>query len=114
VEIGAPVGYDITPGPPSTSTKFDPNCDLETSLAVFPNPTFGPLSVEFTTPANHREAMVSVFNTMGQIVFEQKVNDVAAGQHLITFDVNNLPAGSYQLILSSEVGLIGRKQFIRK
>jgi hypothetical protein len=104
---------DITPRSLDTEI-FEPAVDLETSLAVFPNPTFGPLSVEFTTPENHREAMVSVFNTMGQIVFEQKVNDVAAGQHLITFDVNNLPAGSYQLILSSEVGLIGRKQFIRK
>jgi hypothetical protein len=106
--------YDLNPGTPINVDEVIPTSDLETSLSVFPNPTFGPVSAEFTTPANHREVLLAVFNTMGQIVFEQKVNDVAAGQHLITFDVNNLPAGSYQLILSSEVGLIGRKQFIRK
>ncbi|MTB52841.1 PKD-like domain-containing protein [Lewinella sp. W8] len=105
--------FDLNPGTVDVEEVL-PTTDLETTLTVFPNPTFGPVSVEFTTPMNHREAILSVFNAMGQIVFEQKVNEVAAGQHLITFDVNELPAGTYQLILSSEAGLIGRKQFIRK
>jgi len=63
----------------------------DSELSVFPNPTDGAIRLEFSNAAYHAD--ISVFNLLGELVFEKKdVSDLNT-----KLDIGNLPEGIYLL-----------------
>ena len=85
---------------------FSPTVGLKSnnqlSASIFPNPTQGELNIII-----ENNAELQLFNTVGQLVKSESVN----GQTKV--DVNNLPAGIYQLSLTSETGSHTQKVVIK-
>lgn len=63
--------------------------EINESIVVSPNPTNGALSINLTSAAEY-----TLYNAAGQVVAQGKTNG--------NLDITPLPAGSYQLVLTSE------------
>lgn len=63
--------------------------EINESIVVSPNPTSGALSINLTSAAEY-----TLYNVAGQVVAQGKTNGI--------LDITPLPAGSYQLVLTSE------------
>ena len=61
---------------------------IENKFMVYPNPTKGTITVSF--PSGYDSADVSVYNTLGQLVLQQKVSNQNA-----TFTLNEVNSGIY-------------------
>jgi hypothetical protein len=59
---------------------------------LFPNPATGHVNIAFNSPGNESGLALSVFTTIGEIVYRQKIED---GVREIQIDVSNLPVGVY-------------------
>lgn len=76
----------------------------ETQFSMFPNPAVNELNVTSTTTIDQ----VKVFNLLGQVVLDQKVN--ATSQ---LFDISQLKSGAYLVQVSSE-GQIGTYKLLKQ
>ncbi|MEM6723788.1 MAG: T9SS type A sorting domain-containing protein, partial [Bacteroidota bacterium] len=75
---------------------------VELSVAIFPNPTSGPINVQLENEGQN--VRIQVFSSTGQRVYE------TAGT-VNSIDVSNLPRGTYFLVVQSADQLI-RKSFV--
>ena len=48
---------------------------------------------------------LSVFNAMGVLVQSQNLGDLASGEHTVSLESGNLPAGSYRVVLQGKEGV---------
>ncbi len=73
----------------------------------YPNP-FNPSTViSFNAPTSGN-VTITVYNTLGQLVGEQQVNNIASGTHNISFNGSNLTSGVYyyRVTLVNELGSV--------
>lgn len=70
---------------------------LSNALTVFPNPTNGKLTIS-AKGLNWVNARIIMYNTLGQIVLEEKVNQINISEH--TIDVSALKSGVYELVIT--------------
>ncbi|MCH2197714.1 MAG: T9SS type A sorting domain-containing protein [Flavobacteriales bacterium] len=66
-----------------------------TGLLVFPNPVtadVAQISLDLTTSTNVR---MTVFSSTGQLVLQENVGNLAAGNHILQIDAANLSNGNY-------------------
>ena len=66
------------------------------SLSAFPNPAKDELVVYFETK-NPEPTTVSINNNLGQSIFSQKINSPLTGKNKLKINLNEMPAGVYQL-----------------
>ena len=66
------------------------------SLSTFPNPAKDELVVYFETK-NPEPTTVSINNNLGQSIFSQKINSPLTGKNKLKINLNEMPAGVYQL-----------------
>lgn len=64
------------------------------TVKVFPNPSKGVFNVAFT-PGSSGNANFKVFNTLGELVYDQTLHNVSAGE--LTIDLSDLKNGVYYL-----------------
>jgi len=81
---------------------------LDRTLALWPNPTAGDLSVRFHYPVS---GMVSIkcYNVLSQMVYAQQYS-ITAGDNLITFGLEG--NGVYLLVIETEKGIATRKVIV--
>ena len=72
---------------------------VTTSLNVYPNPTRGQLTLEFTGQAT-LDGQILIANANGQVVLEQEIRRVQSGSK-IQIDLGSMPQGVYYLRLVS-------------
>ncbi len=83
----------------------------EQSLTVFPNPSEGPVFIQF--PSAGGAAILQVWNAQGQLVAEQHLNDLPAGAQTLLLDTPAWPSGVYLIRLQQgDVTAVGR--FVKK
>ncbi len=69
-------------------------------LRLFPNPATDKVNIELTLLENV-DLNLSMMNSLGQIIYKEQLSGLGLGKHIHTVDVNQLPAGIYQLQLSN-------------
>lgn len=79
---------------------------------IFPNPTSGITSINYTV-ANATEVLVNVSDVTGKVMYSSNEGTVNAGSHNISFDAATYAAGIYYVtIVSGETTVT--KKFIKK
>lgn len=91
---------------PSTNTGVE-SISENPGIAVYPNPTNGIFNVDYTKASN-----IKVINTLGAIVFEEKVEAFTSGSKSI--DLTNLANGIYFIIVSNSNGTSNHKLILNK
>ncbi|MCY7352407.1 MAG: S8 family serine peptidase [Cytophagaceae bacterium] len=83
-------------------------------LRMFPNPTNGLLTVEFSTPAVLTESpSVSIFSIGGAEVVQKTLHATVGGLYSQTFDLRQLPAGTYTLRVWHD-GVLRSRSFVKQ
>ena len=69
-------------------------------LVAYPNPSTGPFSVSFNSPAN-QPCLMNLYDLSGRMVMEKNIS-ATEGKNVIEMNSSSLPAGMYLLRLSGE------------
>ncbi len=77
------------------------------SFSAYPNPTNGILQLQYSSTEDSRYAL---YSALGQLLLS---GNLAAGEHLESVDISQLPEGIYYLQISNSKGL-QRRESIRK
>jgi hypothetical protein len=64
----------------------------ESEIGLFPNPATNQFSIQLSS-GNHKDALISIYNTMGELIFRDKNAGDING--LINISSTNFPAGFY-------------------
>jgi len=78
-----------------------------------PNPFNHSTNISFNTPTSGY-AHLSVYNTIGQRVATLIDGDINAGNHIATFNADNLPAGVYYYQLNTNAGIESKQMLLIK
>ncbi len=89
-----------------TTTEFG-------SLIVFPNPASTEATVGITLNSDEN-VVVNVFNSLGQLVYNENEGKLAAGEHMVTLNTEKLATGIYNVSISTSKGVISKKVTISK
>lgn len=81
-----------------TYTSISENLGLSNNVKVLPNPTSGLVNVVFTL-ANEENVVVSVSNTLGQVVSNSKFDGIS--NKMVSLDIANQPNGVYFVTISN-------------
>lgn len=84
--------------------------EFENSISVFPNPSVGNFTVNFSNEYQNAEMSVSVVNLLGEIIY----NRIESVNNQVIIDLTNYPAGTYTLKLETEKGFASKKLIIVK
>ncbi|MBK6931280.1 MAG: T9SS type A sorting domain-containing protein [Saprospirales bacterium] len=90
---------------PSVKTKTVPNLNVDVQLT--PNPASDILRVNLDFGQMTSKATVSLMNGLGRVMNSQLLNNFQSGQ--LTFQVNDLPSGTYLLSIRTADGVAIRK-----
>jgi hypothetical protein len=76
---------------------------------VFPNPTAGPAAIEFALGGADRDAVLTVVDVAGRVVWRQALGGFTAGHHALAWDGRDargvrVPAGVYFARLAARSG----------
>jgi hypothetical protein len=81
-------------------------------LNIFPNPTTGATNIKVTSPQAGK-ANVTVFNTLGQVVYQNEVN-LTAGTNNITLDAKEFATGVYNVVIDTQSTSVTKKLTVSK
>lgn len=84
----------------SNTTTSVIDLDKFVDLTVFPNPSQEVISLKFDSPENETLNVIVVDN-IGRIVMNDK-SSIVQGQNELTYDVNALSSGTYQILIVGE------------
>lgn len=99
-ELAVPIsagydGFDL-----ATLSSIDHNHRFPAKVEVYPNPSNGKLNLKVTAE-NVLKTRIEIFDLNGKIVWS-KITDFVKGDNLQTFQLNDLAAGNYMMVLTSE------------
>ncbi|MCC6398408.1 MAG: T9SS type A sorting domain-containing protein [Bacteroidetes bacterium] len=80
-------------------------------LGNFPNPFNGTTTVCFELP-ERTPVMITIYNTLGQIVQRQSVGVLPPGEHAVTCEADGLTSGVYFYVLSTVLGSATNKMLL--
>ena len=83
------------------------------SVAVYPNPANESANVAIELN-NDENVVISVYNSIGQMVYSESHSDLNAGSHLFSFSAQNLANGIYNVVVNTGKGSITKKVVISK
>lgn len=78
------------------------------SVNVFPNPSNGEVNVNIDM-ASSSDAVISILNSLGEVVRVENARDLSSGTNTITLDLNEMTSGIYYLNV-----VVGESTEIRK
>lgn len=79
---------------------------------VYPNPTSSDVNLSLNSPVN-QDADVKIYNVMGAVVLQQKVN-VIAGNGKVNLSASNIPAGVYTIVVSTKNNVSVQARFVKQ
>ena len=86
--------------------------ESETSTVIYPNPSKGDLTINYTAPSEH-EVFIRVIDILGAVVKETKMV-AKKGDQNIQLDLNELANGHYKIMLIAPTGVMTSKIVISK
>ncbi|HTO14329.1 MAG TPA: GEVED domain-containing protein [Edaphocola sp.] len=88
------------------------NVDNQTNIRIYPNPTDGQI-VNLETDGAINISELSIFNLIGQKIYENKKMEKKSGKYQIQLS-SHLPAGIYNIKINTDKGIVNRKLEILK
>ncbi|MBA4145090.1 MAG: hypothetical protein C0523_04955, partial [Cytophaga sp.] len=85
---------------PFNNSKCEPIEEETVVFNPFPNPSNGSFRFQWISPATDM-AHFEIFNSMGQLAFEQYAESVQVGLNQVQFDLRHLNTGAYYFRFSS-------------
>lgn len=99
--------YLLSETPTSTTTA---NTLAGVELSVYPNPTLGALTIEYSLAQPSENLSFSLYDLNGKLIKKASFTDIAAGAHQHHWDLpKESPQGVYLLRLECEAGQMSRK-----
>ena len=80
---------------------------------LYPNPSADLIDLKFVMEKTG-DASICIYDISGRQIEQLFNGNVRKGENLLTFSVNHLSAGSYQLTIVTDEEEIAVKSFIRK
>jgi hypothetical protein len=77
-------------------------------LGTFPNPSNGAATICFQLP-ERSPVMIRLYNTLGQLVRQLALGDLAPGKHRVPYETTGLPSGVYYCAVSTIRGSVTNK-----
>jgi hypothetical protein len=97
----------------NTCAKIGTNdANFDSALSVFPNPTAGDLTVAYNFSEEVSNINVRIVNTLGQVVAERAIKNAFAGN--TTFNLNNMPAGFYTVVITNGSAFSSKRVIVQK
>ena len=111
--VKSPVGVDTTYSATLLTAQTVGTQELEPNRIVrtFPNPASAGVSLDIDVPALSKVGAV-IFSMNGQVLKTRNFGDLQAGKQQVSFDVSDLPAGSYHIVLMSDKGKLGSQKIV--
>ncbi|HFC00907.1 MAG TPA: T9SS type A sorting domain-containing protein, partial [Phaeodactylibacter sp.] len=100
-------GVWFAPGNRDFNTATEESSLLDENLKVFPNPFDNNINIELTSNFGN-DLNISIFNMLGQKVFQQNI-DISGNTYNATINLANLLPGNYLLQISNGNLLTNRK-----
>jgi hypothetical protein len=102
-------GVQLRPAPPTGTAPPALDAGRSRVVGVFPNPVSGPASIEFALGGADRDAVVTVVDVAGRVVWRHAVGDFTPGRHAVAWDGRDsrggrVPAGVYFARLATGSG----------
>jgi hypothetical protein len=102
-------GIQLRPAPPTDTAPPGIDGSRSRVLGVFPNPAYGPASIEFALGGADRDAVLTVVDVTGRVVWRQAVGGYTPGHHAVAWDGRDargvrVPAGVYFARLATRSG----------
>jgi hypothetical protein len=69
---------------------------LNGNISIFPNPSAGNFNMNMSL-VNKSNIAINVTNVMGQLVYSENKDNMAAGQHILNMDLSSLSNGMYMV-----------------
>jgi hypothetical protein len=66
------------------------------NISIFPNPSIGNFNMNMNL-VNKSNVAITVTNVMGQLVYNESKQNMAAGQHLLNLDLSSMADGMYMV-----------------
>lgn len=82
--------------------SIDDFTDEKVSLNVFPNPTNGLITLNYTLEAQTKIS-INIFDALGKLVFAN-INDGTQGEQVQHLNIQHLASGVYVLSVQTDVG----------
>lgn len=95
-----------------TVADKEPAAPAKIDLRIAPNPTGGATTVRFNLPVAGK-ADVQLFDASGKIVQQKSLGHVIPGEQTVDFDLSDVPAGVYYVMLRQRGKMLGVKQLVR-
>ena len=97
---GDPLNVDLNAQSIQSSVKETVSSDGFVLEQTYPNPTQGNANFNYATPTE-TDVRITLVDLTGKLVRTLITGRVSQGQHLVNFDVSNLPSGTYVYVLES-------------
>lgn len=87
--------------------------EVETNhiASAYPSPASTSMTLDIEVPSASKVAALIV-SMNGQTLKTRNLGDLQAGKQQVSFDVTDIPSGSYQIILMSDKGKLGNQKII--
>lgn len=97
----------------STEPEVIEQTDVFT-MNIFPNPTPDFAKVELNLPAKYKFVRVELFSLLGQVVSEQTIDEPTTGLQQFDLDLSALPAGTYQVRITTDSDILANRQVVKQ
>jgi hypothetical protein len=83
------------------------------NISVYPSPAKSEASLSLELVQNEN-VTVTVLNTIGEVVYNESLNNLSAGNHVVNFNTENWASGIYNINISTTNGTTNRKLVVAK
>ena len=83
------------------------------NVSVYPSPAKNAASLSLDLVQNENVS-ITVLNTVGEVVYNESLNNLSAGNHVVNFNTENWASGIYNINISTTNGTTNRKLVIAK
>lgn len=87
--------------------------EVETNhiASVYPSPANSLMTLDIDVPSSSK-IIAALISTGGQTIKTRNFGELQVGKQQVSFDVTDIPSGSYQVILMSDKGKLGTQKII--
>lgn len=97
----------------SSTTGINETNTTISNASVYPSPAKNAASLSLDLVQNENVS-VTVLNTIGEVVYNESLNNLSAGNHVVNFNTENWASGIYNINISTTNGTTNRKLVIAK
>lgn len=107
--------YNLYADPFRRTASLNQNNEMENKeeVTIFPNPVADVATVKVIID-RQKALNVSVYNSLGELVYTKKENDLSEGENNIYIETSNFTNGIYNMIINSNEGSVSKAFVVNK